>query len=134
MKEYFEVVASSCDEKERERLLAHAEVVHDLKEVYLGGVEQLLKFDYADAASALLRCIKKKGYFLSEKEEEYWLKVEMHCLFLYELGKLSLSFASLQQQTLNQILHYFFSNFDHTQTPLLRNCFSLFEILIWSQR
>ena len=64
-------------------MLGDAERVQDLKEVYLGGVEQLLRLDYADAACALLRCIKKKGYSLSEKEEEYWLRVEMHCLFLY---------------------------------------------------
>lgn len=57
--------------------------VHDLKEIYLNGVEELMDFNHADVASSFLRNMQAKGYQFSEGELEYNLKIEIYALFLY---------------------------------------------------
>jgi hypothetical protein len=86
-------------------------VVQDLKAVYLSGVEELLRYDYADAAAGLIRALQAKGYELSVGEREYWLKVEVYGVLLYELSKLSLGFDFLRGMTVGEVLHYFFANY-----------------------
>lgn len=62
-------------------------------------VESFLKYDYADMAAVVLGNLVRKGYVLRDEEMESYLKVELYCLFLYELGKLSLSFAEVGAMT-----------------------------------
>lgn len=81
-----------------------------MKGIYLSAVEVLLKYDYADAASNFMRNLQAKGYELTEAEIEQWLKVQVYNVFLYELSKLSLTFETIRNQTITEILHYFYSN------------------------
>lgn len=97
-----------------------------MKEVYLQGIEELLSYDHADLASSCIRSLLGKGYSLAEEEMELAFKVEVYCLLLYELGRLSLDFSSLRCLSLPEVLHYFFTNQDLEDTPLLVRCFDIF--------
>lgn len=68
IKEYFELVADSYTPSEREKLFEEVRCIQDMREVYVGGVEELLRYDYADLACTLLRNVLGKGYELSSSE------------------------------------------------------------------
>jgi hypothetical protein len=76
-----------------------------------------MDLDNADHASLLFRTLLAKGYSLEQHEYEYWLKVELFGMFLYSLGKLTLSFRTFKDRNINDLIHLFYGCRNIEDTP-----------------
>lgn len=86
-----------------------------------------MKVDNADHASLLFRTLISKGYILNEQEYEYWLKIELFGMFLYSLGKLSLTFDNFKDRSVIDLVHFFYDSRSIEDTPELLACFGIFQ-------
>jgi nuclear transport factor 2 (NTF2) superfamily protein len=68
IKNYFELISQSFVRDEYEKLLDEVRIIQNLKEIYREGVEELLKYDYADISSNFYKNLKAKGYEFDEEE------------------------------------------------------------------
>lgn len=79
-------------------------------------------------AASIMAELLRKGYHFSEQDYEYYIKIELFSMFLYSLGKLSLSFSDFENKSITEIIQLFYDAKNIEDTPLLIRCFDIFGI------